>query len=353
MSVFKRPGSSFYQYEFEIEARRFRGSTKRTTEREALQVEREKHLEAERLIALERLDPTRSTVADIFGRYWKAYGHKLKDSSVKTHMLEMEAFFGPETVFCDIGTADVAAMLEAFAGKTERRNANGTTRPGMPSDSTINRRLAVFRQIYNVATDKWDLPTQRIKLKALSRREPKERVRHITLEQGKAVLSNLPPHINLMAAWSLTTGCRLNETETLLWSRVNYDTMQVEVFTKGGGTRFIALNEEAVAVLQLTDPNRTHVFDSTNRRKYWERALERAGVDDFRWHDMRHTFATWLGSRGAGLHVIQKALGHSKIETTMRYLHVVTGDVHAAVRQLPRLIEGPVVSLQRRRDAGS
>lgn len=348
MSVFRRADgrSPFYYYEFQIEGRTFKGSTRARTEREAIAVERERRQDAEQQLALERLDPARTTVGDVFGRYWKAYGHKLKDPSVKVHMVEMEKFFGADRMFCEIANADVTAMLEAYAAQTERKNRGGiTTRFGRPSDSTVNRRLAAFRRIYNVATDLWDLPTQRIKFKLHTRREPPVRVRHIPLEQGKEVLRHLPPHINLMVAWSLTTGCRLNETRSLRRDRINYDTMQAEVFKKGGGTRFVALNADAVAILQLTDPNRVLVFDDTNRRKHWEHALQASGIQDFRWHDLRHTFATWLGQRGAGIHVIQQALGHSKIETTMRYLHVVNGAVDAAVQHLPSLIEGKVVPL--------
>lgn len=283
----------------------------------------------------------------MFARYWKNYGHKLKDTGVKAHMIEMENHFGADAMFCELKTSDVAAMLEAYAAKTVRTNRGGSERPGKPSESTVNRRLAVFRQIYNKASDVWDLPTQRIKFKALLRAEPDVRVRHITLDEAKRVLQRLPAHINLMVAWSLTTGCRLDETETLRWDRVNYDTMQAEVFKKGGGTRFVPIDANAVAILQLADPSGVEVFNCTNRRKHWERALKLAGIVDFRWHDMRHTFATWLGHKGAGLHVIQQALGHSKIETTMRYLHVIRGDVAAAVNRLPVLIEGPVVPMKR------
>jgi len=283
----------------------------------------------------------------VFARYWKNYGHKLKDTGVKAHMIEMEKHFTPEAMFCDIRTSDVTQMLEAYAAKTVRYNRGGSTREGRPSDTSVNRRLAVFRRIHNVATDLWDLPTQRIKFKALIRDEPDVRVRHITLDEAKRVLRHLPPHINLMVAWSLTTGCRLDETETLRWDRVNFDTMQAEVFKKGGGTRFVPMDANAIAILQLADPNGVEVFDCTNRRKHWEKALRLASITDFRWHDMRHTFATWLGHKGAGIHVIQQALGHSKIETTMRYLHVIRGDVAAAVNRLPALIEGKVVPMKR------
>jgi len=132
------------------------------------------------------------------------------------------------------------------------------------------------------------------------------------------------------------------------WDRVDYENLQAEVFTKGGGTRFVDLSPDAVAVLAQCNGNRVLVFDATNRRKIWEAALTAAGISDFRWHDLRHTFATWLGNKTGDIGVVMKGLGHSQIGTTMKYRHVVRADVKAGVNKLPTLIEGQVVPLKRR-----
>lgn len=341
MSVFKRKGSPYYQYEFQINKRPFRGSTKQTTEREALAVERDKRREAEREVALELLDPARTTVEQVFARYWKTTGHKLAwADTLKDHLVELEAFLGPNKPFRDVTGADLAAALESYAASIGRNNRPVT-------DSTVNRRLAAFRQVWRKARDVWELPVTNIVFSAHTRKEPKERVRHITIEMAKLVMSFLPRHIALMVAWSLVTGCRLNETETLRWTRVNYETMQAEVETKGGGTRFIELSTAAVAILAECDRGRPLVFNSTNRRKLWEAALARAGVDDFTWHDMRHCFATWLGNRVGDLSVVMKALGHSQIGTTMKYRHVIRADVQRGVQMMPELIESRVEQIKK------
>ncbi len=346
MSVFQRKGSPHYYYDFIVQGRRAAGSTGCTSRREAEAWEK---AERERIRAdidsgaLATGKP--QTVDEVFARYWKAHGHKLSWAvGVADHLKELAAFWGGDRLFSSITDADLAAALEDYAAATGR-NGRAVT------NSTVNRRLAVFRAVYNKASDEWGMPVLPIRFKRHTRDEPKERVRHITSEQAKVVVAKLPPHIQIMVAWSLATGCRLNETETLRWSRVNYETRQAEVETKGGGTRFVDLSPDALSILSLCDRSRTYVFDSTNRRKLWEKALREADVDDFRWHDLRHTFATWLGQRGAGLQVVQKALGHSKIETTMRYLHVIRSDVHAAVSNLPSVIGGEVVVPLKRVDA--
>ena len=223
MSVYKR--GKVYHYEFEIEKKRYRGSTHTKIEREALAFEREERARVEAETSLDRLDPQRLTVEDVFERYWKAHGHKLSwAATLKAHMAGLQERLGHDTLFRDVRGADVAAALEAYAAETERKNIDGTTRPGSPSDSTVNRRLAVFRQIYLKARDEWELPVQNIVLKKHVRKEPRERVRHITVEQARALLDELPFHLKLVVAWSLITGCRKNETLSLLWSRVNFET---------------------------------------------------------------------------------------------------------------------------------
>lgn len=356
MSVYKRAGSPYYQYEFEIDAGkhgrggRFRGSTKCTSERDALafeKAERERRrLELAGALAREKAP---DTVSEVFARYWRAHGHKLSwADTVKDHMREMRDFLGAETPFADVGNAEVSRMLEHYATQTTYKLRGGKTRAGKPvSNGTINRRLAVIRNIHNMARDLWELPVKGIIWKHHKRKEAKERVRHVTAEQARDVVGRLPPHILQMAAWSFATGCRLNETETLTWARINHETGQAEVETKGGGTRFVNLSPEARQILAMCDPRGALVFDSTNRRKHWEAACKAAKLKDFHWHDMRHSFATWMGQGGSGLHVIQKALGHADIRATMKYLHVIRADVQAAVASLPALIESNVVAVKR------
>ena len=203
--------------------------------------------------------------------------------------------------------------------------------------------------VHGAARDEWELPVGFVNFKKLARKEPKERVRHITKETARQLLRELGKHVHiaLMMGWSLATGCRLGETETLRWDRVNYDTNQAEVFTKGGGTRFVDLNADALAILPMCDRNRTLVFDSTNRRKIWEAAVKSIGLEDFHWHDLRHTFATWLGDLANDITIVMTALGHSQIATTMKYRHVIRANVKTGVAKLPTLIEGPVAPLKR------
>jgi integrase len=180
------------------------------------------------------------------------------------------------------------------------------------------------------------------------RKEAKARVRHIETERAKELIRNLPHNAMLMAAWSFATGCRKNETKTLAWSRVNFETLQAEVLTKGGGTRFVDLGPDAIAVLSMCDRSRVLVFDATNLRRAFEAARKASGLEDFRWHDMRHCFATWAGNRGVDIAVLQGLLGHSDIRVTTKYRRVIRSQMQKAVQNQPTLIEGTVVPLKRK-----
>jgi site-specific recombinase XerD len=139
--------------------------------------------------------------------------------------------------------------------------------------------------------------------------------------------------------FSFATGCRQKEGFTLRKNRINPLTRQAEVDTRGGGTRFVPLNEQSVKILAMApDYGTGFVFDTTNFARHWRRALKLAGVKDFRWHDIRHTFATWMGEAGSDTATVMKALGHSNISVTMKYRHVFHTELRAAVNRLPDIV---------------
>lgn len=133
----------------------------------------------------------------------------------------------------------------------------------------------------------------------------------------------------------LTTGLRRREAFNLTWDKVR--TGAVLVTVKGGYEREVALSPEAAEIIAEQPRDTRYVFDTTNWRKEFEGARKRAGVPEIRWHDLRHTLATWLGRSGASLEVIRDHLGHSSISVTQKYRHVVSSEVRDSLDKLPRL----------------
>ena len=285
MSVYRR--GRFYHYEFQLANKTYTGSTKQTEDRAARAVERQARKDAAE--GIERAELERATVGSVFKRYWEAHGCKLSWApTLRAHMIGLGEFFGADTPFEGITKADLSKALEDYAAKDGRKNRGGTVRPGKPSESTVNRRLAVFRAIYLKARDEWDLPVQNISFRVHKRTEPDARVRHCTVAQARTLLEHLPERGQLIAGFALATGCRENEIRSLPPSRVNYETLQAEVKTKSrkkNKTRFVDLNAAALNVLSRCDMTGALVFDFTNHRKDWEAAVEAAGLQDFHFHE--------------------------------------------------------------------
>jgi integrase len=146
---------------------------------------------------------------------------------------------------------------------------------------------------------------------------------------------------------SLQTGMRRGELFRLTWQSIDLTAAMLTVHgatAKSGTTRHIPLNSEAVAVLRgwqdQTGATTGLVFPGkqgaafNNVRRSWEGVLAAAGIRRFRWHDLRHTFASNLVMRGVDLNTVRELLGHSDYKMTQRYAHLAPEHKAAAVAKL-------------------
>lgn len=323
MSVFKRPGSPYYYAEFWIDGHRFVRSTRKTTERDARTEERRLKTEAKATIA----KPKRPhlTVDDACGRYWLEHGHKLRWApEVKRHLQLIVSSTGHDLALADLDDTHINALAQA-------RMEAGAGPAG------VNRTLAVFRQVINRARKKWKVASQDLDWPEHWLKEPRQRVRSLTVPEAERLLACLPDHVQLAVRWSLATGTRKAETYNLTWDDIDLERATATVTAKGGHRQTILLEGDALMVLAETPRTGRYVFSSKNARKIFEAGLAKAGLEDFRWHDLRHTHATWLRQRAAKLDVVQRSLGHASVTTTQRYAHVDDGELRSALRNLPRL----------------
>ncbi len=162
--------------------------------------------------------------------------------------------------------------------------------------------------------------------------EPKRRVRWITREEAKRLLEALPDHIAAMARFSLATGLREANVTGLEWSQVDLKARRAWIHAdQAKGRRAIAvpLNADAMVVLREQEgkhPKRVFTFHgrpvSKAGTKAWRAALKRAGITDFRWHDLRHTWASWHVQTGTPLHILQELGGWESSDMVRRYAHL-------------------------------
>ncbi|MCU7838648.1 MAG: site-specific integrase [Candidatus Thiodiazotropha sp. (ex Troendleina suluensis)] len=154
-------------------------------------------------------------------------------------------------------------------------------------------------------------------------------------------------HLTPMVVLSLNTGMRRGEVFHLQWNDIDFPNKTLVVRgekAKSGRTRHINLNDNALYALKTWQEQHYHaskfVFPGRhgkpldNIRKSWEGLMERANIRYFRWHDMRHHFASKLVMAGVDLNTVRELLGHADLKMTIRYAHLAPEHKAAAVAKL-------------------
>jgi integrase len=221
-----------------------------------------------------------------------------------------------------------------------------------PSKTDSNRKVRYL-------SDKEELNLR----KSLDERESKikasrERANEWRSDRGYELYAGLSDHefadyLKPAVLLSLNTGLRRGELFNLKWSDIDFKQKNLTVVgedtatgqgTKTGQTRHIPLNDEALEVLkywkQQPGLKSEWVFHDKNGeqfenlRKSWMAVLEKAKIENFRWHDMRHDFASKLVIAGVDLNTVRELLGHSDYKMTLRYAHLAPKVKHEAVQKL-------------------
>src|SRR5471032_2803427 len=204
------------------------------------------------------------------------------------------------------------------------------------SAGTVNRVIGVLNAVLNAAVE-WEWidrapVVKRAKVAA-------KRVRWLTPEEATALLAVLPVHLADMAQFSLETGLRRSNVTGLQWSQVDLVRRLAWVHPDQAKARkaiAVPLNAEAAQIVRKRlGKHSTHVFSFRGQpirqvsTKAWYAALKRAGITDFRWHDLRHTWASWHVQNGTPLFALQEMAGWETEKMLSRYAHLAVG--HLAV----------------------
>ena len=162
--------------------------------------------------------------------------------------------------------------------------------------------------------------------------EPSKRVRWLTRNEADRLIAELPPHLADMVRFSLETGLRRANVTGLQWSQVDLVRRTAWIHPDQAKARkAIPVPLSNVAVLTLRKQigkHQANVFTFKGKpvhqvnTKAWHKALERVGIEHFRWHDLRHTWATWHIQEGTPLHVLQELGGWSTPEMVQKYAHL-------------------------------
>ncbi len=207
---------------------------------------------------------------------------------------------------------------------TQNRVSEGAT------NATANRTLAVIRAILRKACNEWEWINKHPKIKLLP--EPKRRVRWLTHEEASILLAELPEHLNSMAIFTLETGLRQANVSGLTWSQVDLERKCAWIHPDQAKARKaipVPLSQAAIEVInKQAGKHKEYIFTYEGNKianvstRAWRKALERAGIKDFRWHDLRHTWASWMVQKGCPLNVLQELGGWSDYKMVQRYAHL-------------------------------
>ena len=198
------------------------------------------------------------------------------------------------------------------------------------SNATVNRVLALIRSILNCAKNDWEWLNSVPSIKLLP--EPQKRLRWLTKNETANLLNELPKHLEAMARFTLATGLRESNVTDLQWSQLDMPRRCAWVHAdqaKGKKAIAVPLNEDELAVIrQQIGKHDTHVFTyegepvTRANNHAWRKALVRADISNFRWHDLRHTWASWHVQNGTPLHVLKELGGWADLTMVLRYAHL-------------------------------
>ena len=275
-------------------------------------------------------------------RYLALKSRKRTLGEDRRQLEHLKTAFGADTPLAAI-TADRVSAYKAQRLATVRTIGKDESAVERPlSAAAINRPLALLRHLLRLAHEEWGVLAGVPKIRP--EKEPQGRLRWLTEAEAGALLAACRKSRNAALAdlveFAMFTGVRRGEALGLTWDRVDRarGVVRLEV-TKSGLRREVPLNTNADAVLasRWTDGATGAVFGSqkwNSFRSAWEAALAAAGIEDFRFHDLRHTFASWLVQRGRTPKEVQIALGHQTPTMTNRYTHLAPDHLRAAVASL-------------------
>ena len=207
--------------------------------------------------------------------------------------------------------------------------------------ATVNRYLATIRNLLRMARDEWQWIDSIPKIRLLTGEV--ERDRWLTREEAEKLITACPPHLAALVRFALATGCRAREIAELEWRRVDLERKTAWLDkTKNGTPRGVPLNRDAVALLReqagkhpdfcftyYGEPIRWQLTNSA-----WLTACGKAGIRDFRFHDLRHTWASWHRQAGTSCDELKELGGWKSREMVDRYAKFATDNLSSAAKRI-------------------
>jgi integrase len=264
-------------------------------------------------------------------RYLAETSHKASQASDKTHLRWLDRFLTGR-MLDEINRELLDSIMAARMAENVK-------------NSSVNRVNEVIRAVLRKACNEWEWIDRVPRIRMLP--EPNRRVRWITQEEADRLMAALPKHLVPVVKFSLETGLRRSNVTGLQWSQIDLTRRTAWIHPDQAKTRkAIAVPLSAAAVIVIREQvgkNSTHVFSYHGNplvqvnTKAWRKALAKVGIENFRWHDLRHTWASWHVQAGTPLHVLQELGGWECVEMVRKYAHLSSEHLTEYVDRLSSL----------------
>lgn len=280
----------------------------------------------------EKVFAKKITFSQMVQKFMKKYGKPRHETSLK-HLLP---------VFGNLALADVT---------TEKVSDYIDERLEDVKPATVYQEFALVRRMFNVARREWkwtrDNPAADLSFTVGNKNA---RDRWLSMNDEKKLLKCASPEwLSRVILFALNTGMRRGEILSLKWSSIDLKRMLVTVEkSKNGEKRSIPLSVILVSILQkpkiVAISNRVFPYSVAAVKDAFQRARDKAGIKDFKFHDLRHTFATRLVQNGVDLYKVKELLGHKTIAMTMRYAHHCPESLRSSIEVLEKWYNSGTIS---------
>lgn len=343
MSVYKRKSSPYFHFDFIVKGRRFHGSTGAKTKRAALRIEERERAKAHH--GGQVRPPI--TLDEACGLYQDKVEDLPSWPDAERTIKILIAAIGAGNLLSEITQRDLLALV-------------AKRRPDL-ENSSVNREIEVWRAIWRWAAksryDVGEMPDWGALMLKVTAKAPRE----LSATEEASLFDEIRDDLYAFCEFALKTGWRKSEVMGLRWSDVDLGARTAGTKIKGGDIvrrpltqdmlviianqpkvgpfvftyKAVRTKPEFVDKLGRKQPGRKkgdrYPMTATVIRKPWAAALAAAGVENFRFHDLRHTRGTRILRATGNLKAAQRALAHKSIKTTLRYAHATDDDVRQAL----------------------
>lgn len=301
----------------------------------------------------------KKTVASLIDRYLELEAPKRKDKQLVIPVLELWRGLIGEVTLKDLTPAILAECRDRLLVSPNEKNKGAANRsPDAGKEkkgpATVVRYMAVLSHALSLAVREWGWLDSNPMLKVKKPALPQARVRFLSDEERDRLLEvcreNVCPYLYPIVVIALSTGARKSEILNLRWKDIDLKRGMAQLEqTKNRERRALPLTHHAKELVQaLHDKAKPDRHDFLFPRadgmapftiqKVWYQAIQQAGLDDFHFHDLRHSAASYLAMNGATLAEIAEVLGHKTLQMVKRYAHLSDQHVAKVVERMNRKI---------------